>query len=186
MGAFSIWHWLIVLLVVVLLFGTKKLRNLGGDLGGAVRGFKQGMKEATQEDNAALEAGATTAESSAEGKRKRRRFLTRRRRFALCRMFGISFWGDPAYCNGGFNYRGAKALPETARFIGHLFSRVHRQVNSVKADIRARNGFRRYKKHSSEYEDATKNAPRRFSASGGTYGQRSGRFTQKNACNGYD
>ena len=70
MGAFSIWHWLIVLLVVVLLFGTKKLRNLGGDLGGAVRGFKQGMKEATQEDNAALEAGATTAESSAEVKKK--------------------------------------------------------------------------------------------------------------------
>ena len=71
MGAFSIWHWLIVLMVVVLLFGTKKLRNLGGDLGGAVRGFKQGMKEATQEDNAALEAGATTtAESRAEVKEK--------------------------------------------------------------------------------------------------------------------
>jgi sec-independent protein translocase protein TatA len=45
MGAFSVWHWLIVLLVVVLLFGTKKLRNLGGDLGAAVRGFKKGMSE---------------------------------------------------------------------------------------------------------------------------------------------
>lgn len=44
MGSFSIWHWLIVLLVVVLVFGTKKLRNLGSDLGGAVRGFKEGMK----------------------------------------------------------------------------------------------------------------------------------------------
>ena len=44
MGSFSIWHWLIVLLVVVLIFGTKKLRNLGTDLGGAVRGFKDGMK----------------------------------------------------------------------------------------------------------------------------------------------
>lgn len=44
MGTFSIWHWLIVLLVVVLIFGTKKLRNLGADLGGAVRGFKDGMK----------------------------------------------------------------------------------------------------------------------------------------------
>ena len=44
MGTFSIWHWLIVLLVVVLIFGTKKLRNLGTDLGGAVRGFKDGMK----------------------------------------------------------------------------------------------------------------------------------------------
>jgi sec-independent protein translocase protein TatA len=46
MGSFSIWHWLIVLLVVVLIFGTKKLRNLGQDLGGAVKGFKEGMKTA--------------------------------------------------------------------------------------------------------------------------------------------
>ncbi len=44
MGSFSIWHWLIVLLVVVLIFGTKKLRNLGADLGSAVKGFKEGMK----------------------------------------------------------------------------------------------------------------------------------------------
>jgi sec-independent protein translocase protein TatA len=44
MGSFSIWHWLIVLLVVVLVFGTKKLRNIGGDLGSAVKGFKDGMK----------------------------------------------------------------------------------------------------------------------------------------------
>ena len=45
MGSFSIWHWLIVLLIVVMVFGTKKLRNMGGDLGGAVKGFKDGMKE---------------------------------------------------------------------------------------------------------------------------------------------
>jgi sec-independent protein translocase protein TatA len=44
MGGLSIWHWLIVLLVVVLIFGTKKLRNIGADLGGAVKGFKEGMK----------------------------------------------------------------------------------------------------------------------------------------------
>jgi sec-independent protein translocase protein TatA len=43
MGSFSIWHWLIVLLVVVLIFGTRKLRNIGSDLGGAVKGFKDGM-----------------------------------------------------------------------------------------------------------------------------------------------
>ena len=46
MGGFSIWHWLIVLLVVVVIFGTKKLRNIGSDLGGAVKGFKEGMKGA--------------------------------------------------------------------------------------------------------------------------------------------
>lgn len=45
MGSFSIWHWLIVLLIVVMVFGTKKLKNLGSDLGGAVKGFKDGMKE---------------------------------------------------------------------------------------------------------------------------------------------
>ena len=45
MGSFSIWHWLIVLLVVVLIFGTKKLKNIGSDLGGAVKGFKDGMRE---------------------------------------------------------------------------------------------------------------------------------------------
>ena len=45
MGSFSIWHWLIVLAVVLLIFGTKKLRNVGSDLGGAVKGFKDGMKE---------------------------------------------------------------------------------------------------------------------------------------------
>ena len=44
MGGLSIWHWLIVLLVVVMIFGTKKLRNIGQDLGGAVKGFKEGMK----------------------------------------------------------------------------------------------------------------------------------------------
>lgn len=47
MGSLSIWHWLIVLLVVVLVFGTKKLKNLGSDLGGAVKGFKDGMKDGT-------------------------------------------------------------------------------------------------------------------------------------------
>ena len=45
MGSFSIWHWLIVLVIVMLIFGTKKLRNMGADLGGAVRGFKDGMRE---------------------------------------------------------------------------------------------------------------------------------------------
>lgn len=44
MGSFSIWHWLIVLLVVVLIFGTKKLKNIGSDLGSAVHGFKEGVK----------------------------------------------------------------------------------------------------------------------------------------------
>jgi len=58
MGGLSIWHWLIVLLVVVLIFGTKKLRNIGQDLGGAVKGFKEGVK------GAEADADAAKAESS--------------------------------------------------------------------------------------------------------------------------
>ncbi|UJP05958.1 MAG: Sec-independent protein translocase subunit TatA [Nitrosomonas sp.] len=52
MGTFSIWHWIIVLVIVVLVFGTKKLRNLGSDLGGALKGFKEGMKESESNDKA--------------------------------------------------------------------------------------------------------------------------------------
>jgi sec-independent protein translocase protein TatA len=58
MGSFSIWHWLIVLVIVMLVFGTKKLRNIGADLGGAVRGFKEGMKEGTS-DKPAEAAGSS-------------------------------------------------------------------------------------------------------------------------------
>ncbi|MCX8085520.1 MAG: Sec-independent protein translocase subunit TatA [Rhodocyclaceae bacterium] len=47
MGTWSIWHWLVVLVIVMLVFGTKKLRNIGQDLGSAVKGFKEGMKEGT-------------------------------------------------------------------------------------------------------------------------------------------
>ena len=53
MGSFSIWHWLIVLVIVMLIFGTKKLRNVGQDLGGAVKGVKDGMKDANATDKPA-------------------------------------------------------------------------------------------------------------------------------------
>lgn len=56
MGSFSIWHWLVVLVIVVLVFGTKKLRNLGSDVGGAVKGFKDGMKGAEEEDDSSSSA----------------------------------------------------------------------------------------------------------------------------------
>lgn len=64
MGSFSIWHWLIVLLVVVLIFGTKKLRNIGSDLGGAVKNFKEGLRsdesKESQEDKQAIEGEVTS------------------------------------------------------------------------------------------------------------------------------
>lgn len=45
MGSISLWHWLVVLVIVILVFGTKKLKNIGSDLGGAVKGFKDGLKD---------------------------------------------------------------------------------------------------------------------------------------------
>jgi sec-independent protein translocase protein TatA len=59
MGSWSIWHWLVVLVIVMLVFGTKKLRNVGQDLGGAVKGFKDGMKEGS------ADAAAKPIESAA-------------------------------------------------------------------------------------------------------------------------
>ena len=61
MGSFSIWHWLIVLVIVLLIFGTKKLRNMGADLGGAVKGFKEGVKG---DDDKRPPAGEITASGS--------------------------------------------------------------------------------------------------------------------------
>ena len=52
MGSFSLWHWLIVLLIVVLIFGTKKLKNIGSDVGGAVNEFKKAMNDGKVEDTA--------------------------------------------------------------------------------------------------------------------------------------
>ena len=68
MGSFSIWHWLIVLLIVVVVFGTKKLKNMGSDLGGAVKGFKDGMKDGgqTAEEKAAAAPGQVTNAQAAD------------------------------------------------------------------------------------------------------------------------
>ena len=59
MGGFSLTHWIILLLVIVLIFGTIKLRNTGRDLGEAVRGFKEGMKGEEDKAAKALEDGKT-------------------------------------------------------------------------------------------------------------------------------
>ncbi len=67
MGSLSIWHWLIVLVIVVLVFGTGKLKNMGKDLGGAIKGFKEGMKEGDADPKTASEAPKQVAtEKSAE------------------------------------------------------------------------------------------------------------------------
>ena len=74
MGSLSIWHWLIVLVIIMLVFGTKKLRNIGQDLGGAVKGFKEGIKEGTDkvssEDQAGAQAGKQARTIDVEAKEK--------------------------------------------------------------------------------------------------------------------
>ena len=75
MGSFSIWHWLIVLVIVMLIFGTKKLRNMGADLGGAVRGFKEGMREGTREGGESAtppQVTGKTVEGEVKGKTETR------------------------------------------------------------------------------------------------------------------
>jgi sec-independent protein translocase protein TatA len=74
MGSFSIWHWLIVLVIVLLIFGTKKLRNIGADLGGAVKGFKDGMREGEppkpQGELTTTQSQGTTIEGEIKDKQK--------------------------------------------------------------------------------------------------------------------
>lgn len=71
MGSFSIWHWLIVLVVVVLVFGTKKLRGAGGDLGSAVKNFKDAMREGEAEAAKKPEAVASQSQTSAQSETKK-------------------------------------------------------------------------------------------------------------------
>ena len=63
MGGLSIWHWIIVLVVVVLVFGTKRLRNAGKDLGEAVKGFKEGMNDPDKDKPASRLSDDRSAES---------------------------------------------------------------------------------------------------------------------------
>lgn len=66
MGSFSIWHWLVVLLIVVLVFGTKKLKNIGSDLGAAVKGFKEGMKSGSESEPATTTTAQVGQDKAAE------------------------------------------------------------------------------------------------------------------------
>jgi sec-independent protein translocase protein TatA len=68
MGSLSIWHWLIVLVVVVLIFGTKKLGNIGRDLGSAVKGFKEGMASEDDTPKKVEHQGGQTIEGEVKDK----------------------------------------------------------------------------------------------------------------------
>lgn len=68
MGSLSIWHWLIVLVIVVLIFGTKKLGSIGKDVGSAVKGFKEGMKSESDAPAKQVEQGGQVIEGEAKEK----------------------------------------------------------------------------------------------------------------------
>jgi sec-independent protein translocase protein TatA len=87
MGSFSIWHWLIVLVIVMLVFGTKKLRNVGQDLGGAVKGFKDGMKEANATDKPADGSHSRPSRSAARPSTSK----SRKRPKASCQSLVVAF-----------------------------------------------------------------------------------------------
>ena len=70
MGSLSIWHWLIVLVIVMLVFGTKKLRNIGSDLGGAVKGFKDGIKTDGEVEKKTDQIVGTTINGEVKDKQK--------------------------------------------------------------------------------------------------------------------
>ena len=139
MGSFSIWHWLIVLVVVVLIFGTKKLRNLGTDLGGAVKGFKDGMK--TEDDKTQAGTGDRAPWSTARGKtiegevkdKSQSDELLETRRSSAVLDFSVSelvVIGVVALV-----VIGPERLPRVARTAGHLLGRFQRYVADVKSDI---------------------------------------------------
>lgn len=70
MGSFSIWHWLIVLVIVMVVFGTKKLGNMGSDLGKAVKGFKDGVKGEEEDKDKPVAKDQTTIDVQAKDKEK--------------------------------------------------------------------------------------------------------------------
>ncbi len=99
MGGISIWQLLIIALIVVLLFGTKKLRSLGGDLGGAVKGFKNAMS--SDDDKKAIEdtsAQNTQADPKAQALIRSQSPRTKNRRNSLCSMVS-ALW---SCCSSGY------------------------------------------------------------------------------------
>jgi sec-independent protein translocase protein TatA len=136
MGSFSIWHWLIVLVIVLLIFGTKKLRNMGSDLGGAVKGFKDGMKG---------ERGAKKPRRDPASRLDHRRRESRKSRRASGRarprgLAPVPPCSTSVFRAVGHRRRGAggdrpERLPKVARTLGVLFGRLQRYVTQVKSDI---------------------------------------------------
>ena len=177
MGSLSIWHWLIVLVIVMLVFGTKKLRNIGEDLGGAVKGFKEGMKDASAENKPAADSpsqqvvGGQTIEGEVREKTKAERDAARGggarpsrserpRSFltsgAFKTMFDVGFSELIVIGIVALVVIGPERLPKVARTAGHLLGRMQRYVNDVKADISREMQLDELKKLQAEMQDSAR------------------------------
>ena len=161
MGSFSIWHWLIVLLIVVLVFGTKKLKNIGADLGGAVKGFKDGVQRRLGEHGRRAGRAAAAGDHRAEGRRRQHRrrrgqdqVLSARNRHRM-----IDFGFDKIALIGAVALIviGPEKLPRVARTVGHLIGKAQRYVADVKAEVNRSIELEELKKMKTEFEDAARN-----------------------------
>ena len=162
MGSFSIWHWLIVLLVVVLIFGTKKLKNMGSDLGAAVKGFKDGVKDGT--------AGAPTtpqppSQQVTNAKRGRRQHRRRRGQDQVLTPSGPHARPHDTMLDFGFDkialigavaliVIGPEKLPRVARTVGALLGKAQRYVADVKAEVNRSIELEELQKMKKQFETA--------------------------------
>ena len=162
MGSFSIWHWLIVLVVVVLIFGTKKLRNLGTDLGGAVKGFKEGMKTEDDEGAAGRCREARALGRGPDGRGRGQGQDQPRSAVSFGDLLELRHAGHRLLenCSSSVWWPliviGPERLPRVARTAGHLLGRFQRYVSDVKADINREIELAELKKLQSSVEDAAR------------------------------
>ena len=168
MGSFSIWHWLVVLVIVALIFGTKKLRNIGSDLGGAVKGFKEGMKDANGGDKPAEPIAQQRVSGETIDVQAKEKSTLSPRGFPSAapsparpaffpsghRMFDVSLTELMVIGVVALIVIGPERLPKVARTVGHLLGRAQRYVNDVKSDIQREIELDELRKFKSEMETA--------------------------------
>ena len=167
MGGSSIWHWLIVLLIVVLIFGTKKLKNIGSDLGGAVKGFKDGVRDGTASPATRLRRRSRSAPQRsldpAPSTSKRRRGADAAASVSRSRMIDFGFDKIALIGAVALVVIGPEKLPRVARTVGTLLGKAQRYVADVKAEVNRSIELEELKKMKTEFEDAARNVERSVS-----------------------
>ena len=166
MGSFSVWHWLIVLLIVVLVFGTKKLKNMGSDLGGAVKGFKDGVRDGGAAERRSGGAAAGRHPQGCGRSEHRRRRSQDAILIARVPTRMIDFGFDKIALIGAVALIviGPEKLPRVARTVGHLIGKAQRYVADVKAEVNRSIELEELKKMKTQFEDAARNVEQTVSS----------------------